>query len=88
LREISQTNTEPTPTQPKKSKVASYNPAVFKRVPQFLDNTLQVLESKPDKETVAQIRESVAEAEKKLAELKQKLVGLEVGEDEDQSEEA
>lgn len=47
-----------------------YNPAVYKRVSQFFDNTLQILNSSPDKQTIEQIRESVVDAECKIAELK------------------
>lgn len=57
--------------------VAKYNPAVFKRVSQFFDNTLEVVKSKPDKNTVEQIRVNIEETERKLAELKKELDGLE-----------
>lgn len=55
------------------ASISRYNPAIYKRVSQFFNNTLQVLESKPDKETVAKIRESVADARQKLEELEKKL---------------
>lgn len=60
------------------SKAAvQYNPAIYKRVSQFFDNTLQMLDSKPDKQTVALIRESVADTKRKLEELEKKLAAAE-----------
>lgn len=53
-----------------------FNPAVYKRVSQFFDNTLSIVKSKPDPATVKQIKESIADAETKLATLKKELENL------------
>jgi ParB family chromosome partitioning protein len=63
-------------TLPKKV-VSGFNPAVYRRVSEFFDNTIAVVKSQPDSETVARIRESIADAETKLAALKRELESLE-----------
>lgn len=72
LSEISQSSQAPKTNKPTPSSF-KYNPAVYRRVSQFFDNTIQILENNPDKQMIEQIRESVADTEKKLAELKKKL---------------
>jgi len=59
------------------SSSVNYNPAVYKRVSQFWDSTLQAIDNNPDEATVKQIRESIEDTEQKLAELKQKLAHVE-----------
>jgi ParB/RepB/Spo0J family partition protein len=82
LQEISQSVSDSSPNvASKKATLSKYNPAVYKRVYQFWDNTLEVVKNKPDRDTVAKIKGSLQEMKQKLAELEQELISLEVEEE-------
>jgi len=67
-------------TTSKKAGISRFNPAVYKRAYQFWDNTLEVVKSKPDRDTVDKIKVSLQEMKEKLAELEQELSSLELEE--------